>query len=163
MQKKANRWWVLHQRKAIGHLTENLKVHFQQLMRHHHNIMWVKTCAIKGKLTRYLISWTCIYFMKFYFRMKLLLVLILLLSIWMCHGGGQNPMRILLSEVYTQGQAFVELSTTSLESEVSLDKYSIAIITQDHSIHHQKIFASFSRLHLNTCPFQPDFCSSLGF
>ena len=51
----------------------------------------------------------------------------------MCHGGGQNPMRILLSEVYTQGQAFVELSTTSLESEVSLDKYSIAIITQDAS------------------------------
>ena len=50
--------------------------------------------------------------MKFYFRMKLLLVLILLLSIWMCHGVGQNPMRILLSEVYTQGQAFVELSTS---------------------------------------------------
>ena len=56
-----------------------------------------------------------------------------MLSIWMCHGGGQNPMRILLSEVYTQGQSFVELTTTSLESEVSLDKYSIAIITQDAS------------------------------
>ena len=42
-------------------------------------------------------------------------------------------MRILLSEVYTQGQSFVELTTTSLESEVSLDKYSIAIITQDAS------------------------------
>ena len=56
-----------------------------------------------------------------------------MLSIWMCHGGGQNPMKILLSEVYTQGQSFIELTTTSLESEVSLDKYSIAIITQDAS------------------------------
>ena len=65
--------------------------------------------------------------------MKLLLVVILLLSIWMCHGGGQNPMRILLSEVYTHGQVFIELTTTSLESEVSLDKYSIAVITQDAS------------------------------
>ena len=51
----------------------------------------------------------------------------------MCHGGGQNPMRILLSEVYSQGQMFIELTTTSLESEVSLDKYSIAIIIQDAS------------------------------
>ena len=65
MLMKANRWWVLPRKKVRSHLAKQLEPYFLQLIWHHHNIK-VKTCAIKGKLTRYLISWTCIYFMKFH-------------------------------------------------------------------------------------------------